>query len=120
MRRLADQGGLNPTMWNAEEEGGPRNGVMTALDDFVAEHDQPLRVVVLPIYFGLAIVVEEARLDEQPELRAALDRLEGARAATTSSRSPSRRASGPCSSSTTCPSREVAGSTGPALVTSRC
>ena len=44
-------------------EGGPRNGVMTALDDFVAEHDRPLRRVVLPIYFGLAIVVEEERLE---------------------------------------------------------
>ena len=27
-------GGLNPWMNNAETEGGPRNGVMTALDDF--------------------------------------------------------------------------------------
>ena len=33
---------------------------------------------VLPIYFGLAIVVEEERLARQPELAAALDRLEGA------------------------------------------
>src|SRR5207249_1484337 len=54
------------------------NGVMTALDDFVAEHDKPLRVVVLPIYFGLAIVVEHERLSRQPELAAALDRLEQA------------------------------------------
>ena len=65
-------------MHNAEIEGGPRNGVMTALDDFVAEYDKPLRVVVLPIYFGLAIVVEEERLVRQPALAAALDRLEGA------------------------------------------
>ena len=35
-RRLLDQGGLNQDMHNAVEEGGPRNGVMTALDDFVA------------------------------------------------------------------------------------
>jgi cephalosporin hydroxylase/predicted O-methyltransferase YrrM len=76
-RRLLERGGLNPTMNNAELEGGPRNGVMTALDDFVAEYDKPLRVVVLPIYFGLAIVVEEERLVRQPELTAALDRLEG-------------------------------------------
>ena len=51
---------------------------MTGLDDFVAEYDKPLRVVVLPIYFGLAIVVEEERLARQPELAAALDRLESA------------------------------------------
>ena len=67
-KKLLDRGGLNPTMCNALEEGGPRNGVMTAVDDFIAEHDRPLRVVVLPIYFGLAIVVEEERLVEQPEL----------------------------------------------------
>ena len=68
--------GLNPTLANANTEGGRRNGVRTGMDDFVAEHDQPLRVVVLPIYFGLAIVAEESRLDANPALRAALDRLE--------------------------------------------
>jgi cephalosporin hydroxylase len=69
-------GGVNPSMCNAEIEGGPRNGVMTALDDFMTEHDRPLRRVVLPIYFGLAIVVEEERLARQPALAAQLDRLE--------------------------------------------
>jgi hypothetical protein len=70
--------GLNPTLANATAEGGRRNGVRTGMDDFVAEHDQPLRVVVLPIYFGLAIVVEQSRLDRQPELAAVLDHLESA------------------------------------------
>jgi hypothetical protein len=75
--RLVPYGaGLNPTMCNAEIEGGPRNGVMTGLDDFMAEHDRPLRRVVLPIYFGLAIVAEEERLARQPELAAEFDRLE--------------------------------------------
>ena len=52
-RLLPFGGGMNPTLCNAEMEGGPRNGVMTALDDFIAEYDKPLRRVVLPIYFGL-------------------------------------------------------------------
>jgi cephalosporin hydroxylase len=69
-------GGMNAELHNAVHEGGPRNGVMTALDDFIAEHDQPLRRVVLPFYFGLAIVTEEARLDLHPELRDRLDVLE--------------------------------------------
>ncbi len=69
-------GGMNPTMCNALVEGGPRNGVMTAVDDFVAEHPEPLRVIVLPIYFGLAIVVSQARIDAHPELATVLDRLE--------------------------------------------
>ncbi len=69
-------GGMNAELCNAEHDGGPRNGVMTAVDDFMAEHDRPLRRVVLPIYFGLAIVTEEDRLDRNPELRALLDELE--------------------------------------------
>ncbi len=71
-------GGLNPTMFNAVKEGGPRNGVMTALDDFIADHDAQLRMLVLPIYFGLAIVVEERRLQRQPALARILDYLESA------------------------------------------
>ena len=74
--RLNPRGGLNPTMNNAVLDGGPRNGVMTALDDFIADYDRPLRRLVLPIYFGLAIVVEEERLSRQPELVDALARLE--------------------------------------------
>jgi cephalosporin hydroxylase/GT2 family glycosyltransferase len=70
-------GGLNAQLANADHEGGPGNGVMTAVEDFVSEHDRPLRVVVLPIYFGLAIVVEEEMLRARPALAEALDRLEG-------------------------------------------
>ena len=35
---LVGNAGMNRDMANAEHEGGPRNGVMTAVDDFVAEH----------------------------------------------------------------------------------
>jgi cephalosporin hydroxylase len=76
MKGLHPGKGLNPTMWNAKEEGGPRNGVMTALDDFLAEHPNPVRKLVVPIYFGLAIVAEEDRLVAQPELDRALRWLE--------------------------------------------
>lgn len=75
---LVPRGGVNPTMHNATAEGGPRNGVMTGLDDFLAEHDQPTRTVLLPIYFGLAIVAEERLLEAHPELAERLDWLEGA------------------------------------------
>jgi cephalosporin hydroxylase len=76
MKRLHPSKGLNPTMCNAEEEGGPRNGVMTALDDFLAGHPRPVRKLVLPIYFGLAIVAEEDRLAAEPALDQAFGRLE--------------------------------------------
>src|SRR4029078_11929786 len=47
-KKVRPTGVLNPLHYNAALEGGPRNGVMTALDDFVAEYDRPLRVLVLP------------------------------------------------------------------------
>ena len=55
---------------------GERNGVMTALDDFVASYPHPLRVLVLPIYFGLAIVVDERRLQGNDRLSEFLQRFE--------------------------------------------
>jgi Macrocin-O-methyltransferase (TylF)/Methyltransferase domain len=76
-RRLV-VGGLNSNLANAELEGGARNGVMTAVDDFVAAPGEALRLVVLPVLFGLAIVVAEDRLVAQPALAAELDRLESA------------------------------------------
>ena len=39
----------------AEREGGPRNGVLTAIEDFVGEHPD-LRAAVIPAFFGLAAV----------------------------------------------------------------
>lgn len=74
--RLFPNGGMNRNLHNADHEGGPRNGVMTALDDFMAGHDRPLRRVVLPIYFGLAVVAEEEVLAGHPDLAALLDQLE--------------------------------------------
>jgi hypothetical protein len=75
--RVLPFGGLNSNLANAQLEGGPRNGVMTAIEDFIGACDGPLRLVVLPIFFGLAIVVAEERLAIQPALAATLDRLEG-------------------------------------------
>jgi len=71
-------GGLNPGLAHAEHEGGARNGVMTGIDDFVAAHDRPVRLVVLPLLFGLAILVEEARLADAPELAERIAWLESA------------------------------------------
>ena len=72
------EGGLNQHVANAIAEGGERNGVRTALDDFVAELDRPVRKVVLPIYHGLALVADQARLEASPKLVELFDRLESA------------------------------------------
>jgi cephalosporin hydroxylase len=73
---LVARGGLNAHMHNAVFEGGPRNGVATALEDFLAAYDGSARVVVLPAYFGLAIVVDDAWLEREPSIATVLDRLE--------------------------------------------
>ncbi len=50
-------GGL-PYHWPAAREGGPRNGVRTAVEDFVAEQEG-LRFAVIPTFFGLGVVWRE-------------------------------------------------------------
>jgi hypothetical protein len=65
---LVAGGGINPAFANAVHEGGPRNGVLTAIEDFVEAADQPIEVTLLPVLHGLAIVAPRSRLDADPEL----------------------------------------------------
>lgn len=48
-------GGLPMPGASAEREGGPRNGVLTAIEDFVTEREG-LRLAVIPAFFGVGIV----------------------------------------------------------------
>jgi hypothetical protein len=48
-------GGGLPYPRSAAREGGPRNGVLTAVEDFVAGRDD-LRLVVVPAFFGFGVV----------------------------------------------------------------
>jgi hypothetical protein len=68
------QGGL-PYKFPAEHEGGPRNGVLTAVEDFVGER-QGLRLAILPAFFGLGVVWHEGAsyAEELGRLLAPLDR----------------------------------------------
>ena len=50
---IAERGLRYP--WVAATEGGPRNGVLTAIEDFVAL-DERLRLVVVPAFFGFGAV----------------------------------------------------------------
>lgn len=47
--------GSLPFRFAAAREGGPRNGVLTAVEDFVARHER-LRLAVVPVFFGLGVV----------------------------------------------------------------
>jgi hypothetical protein len=44
-----------PYKWVAQREGGSRNGVLTALEDFVEERSD-LRLATVPAFFGLGVV----------------------------------------------------------------
>jgi len=47
--------GALPYPRSADQEGGSRNGVLTAVEDFVAERER-LRLVVVPVFFGFGAV----------------------------------------------------------------
>lgn len=44
--------------WAAEREGGPGNGILTAVEDFVGER-AGLRLAVIPAFFGLGVLWAE-------------------------------------------------------------
>jgi Methyltransferase domain len=50
-----DFSGDQPFAYVAEREGGPRNGVLTAIEDFV-DDDPTLRLAVIPAFFGVGVV----------------------------------------------------------------
>lgn len=54
---LIPGGGYNVHCFNAVEEGTPRNGVRTAIDDFVSDHGgDDFSLDIVPVLFGLAIL----------------------------------------------------------------
>jgi hypothetical protein len=54
--------GINGKMLNAEHEGGPRNGVRTAVEDFLHETQRDLMFFVVSGNNGLGIVFDRGRL----------------------------------------------------------
>lgn len=70
--------GINHWLHNATHEGGPRNGVLTAIEDFTAEHPHPSELVVVEGWHGLAVLAAEPRLVSAPALRAEVERLRSA------------------------------------------
>lgn len=69
------EAGLAPELYKATHEGGPRNGVLTAVEDFVRESGLKLRLETVPVGFGLGILATESLQARRPELRAILDQI---------------------------------------------
>ena len=53
---LAETGGANADLYNATEEGGPRNGVLTAVEDFIAHSGNKWQCEIHQEQHGLAIL----------------------------------------------------------------
>ncbi len=78
---LADEGGLNPQFYNALQEGGARNGVLTAVEDFIQE-SKIGTLYVIPILSGLGILVPE-RLQRNEVLMAEIHQWQSNQGLTT-------------------------------------
>lgn len=61
-----EDGAINYPFANAKSEGGPKNGVLTAVEDFIRESPLlPLRFFSLPVNHGLGIIfTESSRVEE--------------------------------------------------------
>ena len=68
------EGGL-PYRFKAAREGGPGNGVLTAVEDFLAEREE-MRLAIVPAFFGLGVAWprDAAWADALTELLDPLDR----------------------------------------------
>lgn len=69
---LLESQGLNPHLHNAVTEGGPRNGVATAIDDFLALRRDQFRFRKIPGFHGLGILIPVARLKSNSALQEVL------------------------------------------------
>lgn len=54
--------GMNGVLANALHEGGPRNGVLTAIEDYIASAGTEFTFRTLPFFNGLGILVPAARM----------------------------------------------------------
>jgi len=70
--------GINAHLDNALHEGGARNGVRTALDDFLESSPREWTVGYVPGTHGLAIVVADEVLEGNRQLKALLRKLRSA------------------------------------------
>ncbi|OOG37410.1 class I SAM-dependent methyltransferase [Rhodanobacter sp. C05] len=71
-----DEKGVNGWLANAMHEGGPRNGVLTAIEDYIASAGIEFTFRKLPFFNGLGILVPTARMT--PALQALIDSFFGA------------------------------------------
>ena len=75
---LYENDGLNSSMNNALCEGGPHNGVLTAIDEYLAATRLELKFSQVPGFHGLGLLAARERLAHNPALAAALTKIDAA------------------------------------------
>lgn len=76
---LQDDGGLNSHLYNAAYENGPRNGVLTAVEDFMEESSACYELVQIPANFGLGILLPKEMAQSNHEIAQWLTSINGAK-----------------------------------------
>lgn len=66
--QLLEQGGLNRGLCNACHEGGERNGVRTAIEDYLTQTSERFEFVRVPAVFGLGILLPAALAQSKPKV----------------------------------------------------
>ena len=77
--RLHPRRGINSGLANAMLEGGQRNGVRTAVEDFLSATETELRVIHVPGLHGLLVLAPEERLRASARLAEVIDELSSPR-----------------------------------------
>jgi hypothetical protein len=73
---LVKKGGMNADLYNAIPYGGAKNGVMTAVEDYINQSSLDFHFVSIPLYFGLGILATSERLQASKDLAAHVERIE--------------------------------------------
>jgi hypothetical protein len=74
-KRAASQAGFHADFCRAVQEGGPRNGVLTAVEDFLKESPESQELIKLPGFAGLGILATPRHRRSNPPLAEFLDAL---------------------------------------------
>ena len=74
---LTGEQGLNVGANHALREGGPRNGVLTAVEDYLRETEVEFSFTVVPVFHGLGILCPTSLLGWNDKLAAFLKSLDG-------------------------------------------
>ncbi len=67
--------GINAHFFHATHEGGPRNGVLTAIEDFIAESEVSYRIVHITGLHGLTLMVPQDLIAINPVIGTFIDSL---------------------------------------------